>query len=179
MFAENLAVVMGAIVVLVALWLIVAVRHFKHLRQELNEQWELVDEDLRKRYDLVPNLIETIRKFTNAEESLIEKIIKNRRDVGKVSSKDAERIMVEYDFTNDINELINLGKKYANTGLVADTNFLELRKEIDDLEKNIEDRTNRYNEMVRYYNNHRNVVFLKPIAVMWRFRAETIFEVEK
>ncbi|MFA7685254.1 MAG: LemA family protein [Candidatus Gracilibacteria bacterium] len=177
MFLENLAVIISAIIVLTALWIIVAVRHFRHLKEELNEQWELLDESLRKRYDLIPNLIETIRGFTNAEEVLIEKVIQDRQKVVKEYSKGMERIILEHDFTHDINDLLNLGKKYQE--LSADTNYLELRKEIDDLENNIEDKNNRYNEMVRYYNKHREAFILKPIAFVWRFKAETIFEVEK
>lgn len=177
MFLENLVVIVSAIIVLTALWIIVAVRHFRHLKRELVDQWELVDESLRKRYDLIPNLIETIKKFTNTEEILIEKVILNRQKVVKDYSKGGERIMLEYDFTNDINELINLGKKYKE--LASDTNYLEIRKEIDDLEKNIEDKTNKYNEMVRYYNKHREAFILAPIALIWRFNPETIFEVEK
>lgn len=177
MFLENLAVVISAVVILILLWIIVGIRHLKYLKKELREQWELIDESLRKRYDLVPNLIETIRKFSDAEEQLIESVVALRQQVVKNYSSGAERISLEYDFTHSINDLINLGSKFQELG--SDTNYLELRKEIDDLENNIVDKTNRYNEMVRYYNKHRKIVILKPIAVVWKFKPETIFEVEK
>ncbi|MFA6917659.1 MAG: LemA family protein [Candidatus Gracilibacteria bacterium] len=177
MFLENLAVIIGAVVVVTFLWIIVGIRHLRYLQQELLEQWELIDEVLRKRYDLIPNLIETIRKFVNSEEILIESVIQDRQKVAKEYSKGMERIVLEHTFTHDINELINIGTKSPE--LTADTNYLELRKEIDDLEQNIENKTDRYNEMVRYYNKHRETAILKPISVVWRFRPETIFEVEK
>lgn len=179
MFIENLAVIISSLVILIALWIIVAVRHFRHLKNELNAQWELIDEGLRKRYDLVPNLIETIKSFVSEEEVLIAKVIQNRKQVVKITSKDSERIVSEHEFTRDINDLINLGKKYTATGLSTDTNFLELRKEIDDLEQNIEEKTLKYNEMVRYFNKHRKATFLAPIVAIWGFKAENIFEVEK
>jgi len=177
MFLENLAVIIGAVVVLIFLWIIVGIRHFRYLQQELKEQWELIDEVLRKRYDLVPNLIETTRKFVNSEEGLIERVIQDRQKVAKEYSKGADRIVLEHTFTHDINDLINLGLKSPE--LTADTNYLELRKEIDDLEQNIENKTDRYNDMVRYYNRHREMAILKPIALIWRFKLETIFEIEK
>jgi len=179
MFLENLLVVVGAIIVIVLLWIIAGIKHFKYLKKELNDQWGLIDEALRKRYDLIPNLIETIRKFTTSEEVLIERIIQDRQKVVKEpsDSKGIERISVEYDFTNDINELIELKTKLPD--LSKDTNYLELQKEIDDLEKNILVKTDKYNEMVRYYNKHREIGFLKPITAISRFGMETIFEVEK
>ena len=179
MFIENLVVIISAIIVLGAFWVIVGVRHIRSLKKDLNDQWEMVDEGLRKRYDLIPNLIETIKSFTSEESELIEKVIQDRQIVAKITSKNSDRIVAEYDLTHDINDLINLGKKYAETGLKADTNFLELRKEIDDLEQNIEDRTIKYNEMVKYYNKHIKIAILAPITAIWRFRSQTIFEVEK
>lgn len=179
MFIENLIVVLSALVILVALWITVAVRHFKHLKKELKGQWELIDEGLRKRYDLVPNLIETVKIFVGSEGELLGKVVANRQKVVKIETRGEERIVAEYDFTHDINELINLGRKHADSGLAVDTNFLELRKEIDDLEKNIEEKTRKYNEMVRTFNRHRKVGFLAPIAAIFGVKKENIFEVEK
>lgn len=177
MFLENLAVIVGAVIILVLLWIVVGVRHFRYLKRELDAQWELIDESLRKRYDLIPNLIETVRKFTAAEEELVERVIKCRHKVAGKVSKDMDRIVTEHEFTFDINDLINLAPKYPD--MARDTNYLELRKEIDDLEKNIEEKTARYNEMVRFYNNHRKAVILAPIAIFGGFGMESIFEAEK
>jgi len=177
MFLENLFVVIGAIIILFMLWVVVGVRHFKYLKEELNDQWELVDETLRKRYDYITNLIETIRKFSNSEEGLIERVIQSRQKVVKESSKGIDRITLEHEFTGDINDLIDLSTRLPE--LARDTNYLELRKEIDDLEKTILERANKYNEMVRYYNKHREAAFLKPITVLGRFDVGTVFEFEK
>jgi LemA protein len=177
MFIENLLVIASAFIVIVLLWFIVAMRYLRYLSREIKAQWEMIDQALRKRYDLIPSFIETVRVFTNAEEALIERTIKDRQATVKEYGNGADRMVVENYLSKDINDLINLGKKYTN--LVADTNYLELRKEIDDLEQNMIDKNNRYNEMVRDYNRQREKVYMKPIAVIFGFKTINIFDVEK
>jgi len=177
MFTENLLVIVSAIIIILLLWLIVAMRHFRYLTREIKSQWKMIDQALRKRYDLVPNFIETVKKWTNAEDGLIERTIKDRQVTVKEYSNGADRMMAENYLSKDINDLINLGEKYPD--LLADTNYLELRKEIDDLEQNMIDKNNRYNEMVISYNKQRKSVFMKPIALIFGFKRTNIFDVEK
>ena len=177
MFVENLFIIVGAGLFVFLLWIIVGVRHLKYLHKELEAQWELVWESLMKRYDLIPNLMETARRFTDKEEVLIEEVIDKRKLACGEKSKGGEKILLEIELSKGINELVGLGVKYPL--LAIDTNFLELRKEIDDLENNLEEKTNRYNDMVRYYNRHRNILILRPLALVFRYHLESIFEVEK
>jgi LemA protein len=177
MFTENLLVIASAVVIILVLWFVVAMRYLRYLSREIKAQWEMIDQALRKRYDLIPNFIETIRKFTDAEEALIERTIKDRQATVKEYSNGADRMIVENYLSKDINDLINLGKKYPD--LVADTNYLELRKEIDDLEQNMIEKNERYNEMVRDYNKQIQKVYMKPIAVVFGFKTVNIFDVEK
>lgn len=177
MFEENLFLIIGAVVVLFLLWIIVGIRHLKYLKKEVTDQWKLIDESLRRRSDLTPNLIENVRRFTNKEEQLIEQVIAQRTLAEKDSNPGEEKIEYEYDLTHGINDLFNLKTKYPE--LASDTNYLELRKEIDDLETNVEDKTNKYNEMVRYYNTHRNMTILRPLAWIFSYKMINIFEVEK
>lgn len=173
----NILIIASAIILILLLWLVVGFRHLKHLKLAVKDQWEFVDEDLRKRQSLVPNLIETVRIYDQTREELIEKVIATRYKAAKEYNPGARKIEYEHDLSATINELVALGAGVA--GLGSDTNFLELKKEIDDLEKNIEERTNKYNGMVRYYNTHRRILFLQPLAGLFRFGAEDIFEMER
>lgn len=172
----NIAIIVGAVIFLCALWSVVAVRHLKSLKKQVNEQWELIDEQLRKRQSVLPNLIETVRMFSKDKEELLERMIVARMKAAKEYSRGVEKIEYEHDLSVIINEVVALGKE--NMALGKDTNFLELKTEIEELGNDLEEKVKSYNEMVRFYNNHRNLLILKPIAVVWRFGVLNIFEVE-
>lgn len=172
----DFLVVGGAVAFLLLLWIIVGVRHLNHLRDVINEQWGSVLEGLAKRADMLPNLIETVRKFVEGQEVLIERMIQQRVTASREYLPGAKKLEYEHDLTTTINEMFALGRK--NQELGRDTNFLELKKEMDDLEQNIEQKTKKYNGMVREYNSHRKSVYLKPIAAFMRYKVENIFDVE-
>ena len=166
----NIFILVGAAVFILLLWMIVGFRHLSHLRSKIHEQWEVVNEALRKRQSLVPNLIETFRKVIKDQGLLVNKLIKEKNLAAKEDGPGEKKIEFEYDLTSSINELIELGN--SNEVLKKDTNFLELRKEIGDLEESTLERTEKYNEMVRSYNKHRRLFVLKPVSWLFRFRME-------
>lgn len=172
----NISIVVGAIVFLCALWSVVAVRHLKALKKQIDEQWELIDEELRKRQSILPNLVETVRVFVKDKEDLLEKMIAMRMRAAKEYSRGVVKIEYEHDLSMVINEVVALAKE--NIALGKDTNFLELKTKIDELEKDLEEKVKQYNEMVRYYNNHRNLAILRPIASVYKFGMLNIFEIE-
>lgn len=172
----QISIIVGAIVFLCALWAVVAVRHLKGLKMQVDDEWELIDEELRKRQSLLPNLIETVRMFVKDKEELLEKMIADRMRAAKEYSRDVMKIEYEHELSIVINEVIALGRE--NPALKKDTNFLELRTEIDEIESDLEEKVKHYNEMVRYYNSHRNMAILRPIASVWKFGVMNIFEVE-
>lgn len=167
----------AAIIILLIFWAVVGIRHLRQLRDGVKEQWELIHDEFRLRADILPNLIETVRVYEKDSDDLVEKAIRARALAMKEYFPGAKKIELEYDLSQFINELIALGKK--NAGLGHDTNFLELKKEIDDLEKNIDERSKTYNQMARYYNEHRKFPLLRPIALIFQFGHLNIFEFEK
>jgi LemA protein len=172
----NIFIIVSAVVIILLLWVIVGVRHLKHLKQSIADEWENLDERLRKRHNLLPNLIETVRKFVNDKAPLLERMITERLKAANEYSPGAKKIEFEHDLSKTIDEVIGLRRESAD--LAIDTNFLELRKEIDDLEKNISEKEKKYNEMVRSYNKHRKTISLRPLAGIFGFGVENIFEVE-
>jgi LemA protein len=172
----NISIIAGAIVFLCALWSVVAVKHLKSLKKQVDEQWELIDEELRKRQSILPNLIETVRLFVKDKEELIEQAIVVRMAAAKEYSRGVIKIEHEHDLSIAINEIMALEKE--NEGLAKDTNFLELKTEISEIGNDLDEKVRQYNEMVRYYNRHRNFAVLRPIAVVYKFGILNIFEVE-
>ncbi len=172
----NILIIGSAVVLILVLWAIVGVRHLKHLCSEIHYQWKILDEGLRKRHNLLPNLIETVRSVLQGQDELMEQVIKERMKAAKEYFPGAKKIELEHDLSKTIDKVIDLGRSHQELG--KNTNFLELRKEIDDLEKNIEMKAGKYNKMVRAYNRHRRAVLLKPLSFVFKFKAENIFEVE-
>ncbi len=173
----NLIIVVLALVIIAAFWVAVGVRHLKFLQRAIKNEWELIDEDLRKRQNLIPNLIETVRMFANDQEAVIRRLIETRILAAKEAIPSVRKIEYENDLTRDLNGIFELGK--ANSKLATDTNFLELRKEIEDMEQTVETKTRKYNEMTRYYNEHRKFLLLKPIAAIFGYERLGIFEMER
>lgn len=172
----NILIIGSAVVLLLALWVIVGVRHLKGLKIRISEEWEIVGEGLRKRHDMLPNLIETVRRFSPDQESMLQKMINERTLASREYGASGKKIEYEHDLSKRIDKVFDLGRSFQE--LSKDTNFLELRKKIDDLEINIEEKTKIFNKMVRYYNRHRKNLLLLPLAAVWGFKPENIFEVE-
>lgn len=172
----NILIIGSAVVLVLVLWMIVGVRHLKGLKVKIREEWDVVDEGLRKRHDMLPNLIETVRVYSPDQESLLQAMIDERRKAALEYGASGKKMEVEHDLSKTIDKVLDLGKSIAE--MAKDTNFLELRKEIDDLELNIEDKSKTYNGMVRYYNRHRSGILLRPLAAIWGLKMENIFEVE-
>lgn len=172
----NILIIVSTVVLLLVLWIVVGVRHLQHLKIEIKDQWELLDESLRKRQDLLPNLIETARIYFQDREELIEKLVVDRHNAALEYFPGAKKIELEHELSMSINKIMDLAKQ--NAEFAKDTNFLELKTEIEDLENNIELKSRKYNEMVRYFNNHRDMFMLKPIAAIFGFGMMNIFEVE-
>jgi LemA protein len=172
----NLWIIVSSIIFIVILWSVLAVRHLNHLRNKLEDQWELVDEGLRKRHDMIPNIIETIKSYLNDQGEIIKSMIEARENARRNYQAGAKKIEYEHELTSVINTAFAL--KNNSPELAKDTNFMELKREIDDLEQNLEDKVKKHNEMVRYYNKHRKILPLVPIAKIGKFKAKNIFEVE-
>jgi LemA protein len=172
----NLIIVVLALIVIAIFWVAVGVRHLKFLRGEIKNEWDLMEEDLRKRQDLIPNLIETVRMFSNDQEATIQKLIETRILAAKEAIPSIRKIEYENDLTSDLNTIFEAAN--SNSKLATDTNFLELRKEIEDMSQTVETKTRKYNEMVRYYNGHRKFLLLKPIAAIFGYERLNIFEME-
>lgn len=162
--------------VILLMWLIIGKKHLKHLQKTTNDEWEMVSERLKKRQSLVPNLVETVKMHHQGQDEMLEKLIAIRIRAAKEYLPGSKKIECEYDLSKSINRVVDLGRSVKE--LSQDTNFLELRTEINDLEKEIEERSNTYNKLVRKYNRVRKKWWLNVISSMFGFKVYNIFEVE-
>ncbi len=174
---SGLITVLSAVVLLVLLWLFFARSYLSEAKKRLAEQWQAIVAGLNKRHDLMPNLIETVRMYTNNQEEILAELIAVRQRTMRLPRLDAEKFEWEHKLSQLVNRLIDFGRTMQD--LSMDTNFLELRKETADLEESIASHTEHYNELVRAYNELLGRVWLKPWAKLLGYKPKNIFEMEK
>ena len=172
----NSLIIGSAVVVILLLWVAVGVRHLKNLRRDIGKQWFGVDKGMRKRQDLVPLVVEVVKKYVTGQEKLVESLISERFKAAHVVVPTGAKVELEHRLTELLNKTFELGKDSVE--LKKDVYFLELRREIEELEKKVDNDSKQYNEVVRMYNRHRKSVMLRPLAAMMRMKAENIFEFE-
>ncbi|MBI4975685.1 LemA family protein, partial [Candidatus Peregrinibacteria bacterium] len=129
-----------------------------------------------KRQDLIPSLIETVRIYVKDQQKILDQLIAERAVAAKEHIADASKIEYEHDLSSTLNKVFDFST--VSKDLSVDTNFLELKGEIRQVERDIEFKVRQYNDTVRYYNKHRNIFFLWPIAKIFGYKPENVFEVE-
>jgi LemA protein len=173
----------GSVLFLVILWIAVGIRHMGLLRKSASGSWEFVDEKIRKRHDVVPILAEVLKAGIGEESGkgelwkLITGMVEARDQARRAIGASGDKTEKEYDFSKAVADLVRFGD--VREDLSKDVGFLELKKELDDLSSDIENRSKEYNESVRTYNSKRATALYKPVGFLFRFRQKKIFEFEK
>jgi len=160
----------GSFLFLLILWTAVAVRHLRLLKKNLAADWEFVDEKIRKRSDVLPFLMEVVGKKP-------EGLIRARDEARRVYFAGGDKVEKEHDLSEAIGGFLKEAEK--NPELLKNSYFLEERKEIEDLNRDIENRAKQYNETVRRFNSERRFFLLVPFSLIMKVRQALIFEFEK
>lgn len=165
--------VLFGILVLLGLWGVFAYNRFITLVQRTREAWADIDVQLKRRYDLIPNLVETVKGYATHEKTTFESVTAARAramDAGGV----AEKGKAENFLTQALGGLFAVAEAYPD--LKANTNFLELQRELSDTENKIQAARRFYNGNVRDLNTAIQVFPSNVIAGMFRFEPKEFFE---
>lgn len=152
---DTLTIIVLVAVGAVVLWAIFAYNHFVALVQRANEAWADIDVQLKRRYDLIPNLIETVKGYAAHERGTFEEVTAARAQATQVhvdpSNITPEQIQAmaaaEGALTNSLGKLLAIAENYPD--LKASTNFVELQRELTDTENKIQAARRFYNGNVR------------------------------
>lgn len=156
-------------------WMVIAYNRFVTLRQRINEAWADIDVQLKRRYDLIPNLVDTVKGYMEHEQGTFEKVTEARTKAMNAGSlKDQEQ--AENMLTDTLKSLFAVAENYPE--LKANENFMELQRELSDTENKIQAARRFYNTNVRDYNTYRETVPSNMIAGMFNFTERPYFEVE-
>jgi LemA protein len=148
------------------------------LRNEVKNAWAQIDVQLKRRYDLIPNLVETVKGYKNFERETLEAVTKARNVAIQASSAGAgaaEQGKAEGELSGALARLMVVVEQYPD--LKANQNFLALQEELTSTENKISFSRQYYNDSVLRYNNQTQVFPSNIIAGMFSFKGSEFFEV--
>jgi LemA protein len=168
-------IVAVVILVVVLLWAVLTYNGLISRRNRTDEAWSGIDVQLKRRHDLIPNLVQTVKGYAAHEANVLESVIKARSAAmgatGPHEAQEAENLL-----TGSLRQMFALGEAYPD--LKANTNFQELQIQLADTEDKIQAARRIYNGNVRDYNTKIQSVPSNIIAGMAHFTIREFFEIE-
>lgn len=165
-------IILIIIVVLILIYLGSTYNTFVVLRNRVKDQWAQIDVQLKRRFDLIPNLVETVKGYTSHEKDTLEAVVKARNEY--LSSDTPEgKIEANNDLNKVVTKLFALAESYPE--LKADTNFRELQTTLTETEDKISYARQFYNDVVMKYNNKVEVFPSNIVAGMFGFKTSAYF----
>lgn len=171
-----IAIVVVVIIVIIVLWFVATYNSLISLRNRVKDQWSQIDVQLKRRADLIPNLVETVKGYATHEKSTLDEVINARNSFNTASTKE-EEIKASGELTGMLNRLFALAEAYPD--LKANQNFVSLQNDLRDTEDKISTMRQFYNDTVLTYNNKVQSIPSNIVASIAHFKEEEFFEIEE
>jgi LemA protein len=168
--------VIVALVLLVAILLVTLYNRLVRLRNRAENAWAQVDVQLRRRYDLIPNLVETVKGYASHERATFEEVTKARTAAQQAQTVQ-EQAKAENMLTQAIGRLFAVAEQYPE--LRATENFQQLQTQLEETEGKIAVSRQVYNDAVLTYDTALETVPTNIVGNMFRFQVREYFEVEE
>lgn len=168
--------VLLVIILLIALFLILTYNHLVKLRIMTEQAWSDVDVQLKRRHDLIPNLVETVKGYASHERKTLEEVVK-LRNIAMGAASTEEKIKAETMLTKALRQLFALAESYPD--LKASANFQKLQDELASIEETISQARRYFNAVVRDYNTAIAVFPNNLLAGPLGFSPKPFFEMEE
>ena len=165
-----------AIGIVVIIWVIAVYNGFVMLRYRVKESWSDIEVQLKRRYDLIPNLIETVKGYMAHERGVFEKVTQ-ARTAAMGAQTAGEHAKTENMLSGALKSLFAVAENYPE--LKANTNFLELQRELSDTENKIQAARRFYNSNVMAQNTAVDSFPSNVIAQLFRFGHEEFFDLDE
>ncbi len=163
-----------AVVVIVVIWFVSAYNGFIKLRNKTEEAFSAMDVSLKKRYDLIPNYVETVKGYAKHESKTLENVIAARN--AAVNSKTAEDRIENDNILNDtLKSLFAVSEAYPD--LKANQNFIQLQDQLQRIEEEIAGSRRYYNGVVNRFNTKTETFPGNIVAGIFNFKRKPLYEV--
>jgi LemA protein len=173
---EVFLIVLGIVVVVLVVIVIMMFNSLVRLRNQMKNAWAQIDVQLKRRHDLIPNLMETVKGYMHHERETLEAVTKARQQAVNISESVAEQAKKENMLSQTLRSLFAVAENYPD--LKANQNFLALQEELASTENKISFARQFYNDSVMTFNNKTQMFPSNVIAGMFAFKAGEFFEVE-
>ena len=170
---------MGWIILIIIVVLIVAIigiyNNLVRLRQKVRNSWSQIDVQLQRRFDLIPNLVETVKGYMEHESEVLTKVAELRTSWANANSV-GEKAVLDNELSGTLKTIMAVSENYPE--LKANQNFSELQQELQNTENKISFSRQFYNDSVTMYNTKLEVVPSNIIASLFNFKPEELFKAE-
>ena len=165
-----------ALAAAVVFWIIAMYNGFVQVRQRIEEAWSDIEVQMKRRYDLIPNILETVKGYAAHERGVFENVTKARAQAMGAQTAE-EHAKTENMLTNTLKTLFAVAENYPD--LKANANFLDLQRDLADPENKIQSARRFYNTNVRDYNIMLESFPSNMVAGAVRFSKSEIFDLEE
>lgn len=166
-------IVIIAIVVVIGIWLAGTYNSLVNLRNMVKDQWAQIDVHLKRRADLIPNVVETVKGYASHEKETLDAVITARNKAVSANTVEDE-MKANGELTNALGRLFAVAEAYPE--LKANTNFVDLQNTLKDTEDKIAFARQFYNDAVLKYKNKLEMFPTNIVASMFGFKPELFFE---
>jgi len=168
-------IILVVVVVVIGLWLVGMYNGLVRLKNQLKNAWAQIDVQLKRRHDLIPNLVETVKGYAGHEKTTLQNVVEARTKAVSAQGVEAQA-QAEGELSSALGRLMVVVEQYPD--LKANQNFLALQEELTSTENRISFSRQHYNDSVMTYNTRLQSFPVNVFAGMFGFSAEAFFEIE-
>ena len=167
--------ILAIILVLLVIYVFATYNSFVKLKNRVKEAFSTMDVYLKKRWDLIPNIVEVVKGYAKHEKDTIKEVVELRNSVYD-KMDDQTKVDTNNKITQGLTKIMALAEAYPD--LKADKNFRELQSELSSVEEDIANARKYYNGSVRLYNNKVQMVPSNIVAMIFGYKTEKMFEID-
>ena len=164
------------IVLVIVLFVVKTYNDLISLRNKVRDQFSQIDVQLKRRFDLIPNLVETVKGYAKHESETLESVIQARNNYANAKT-DHEKVEAANEMSRGVMNIMALAESYPD--LKANTNFIDLQNQLKEVEDKISYARQFYNDSVLMYNNKVEMIPSNIVASIFGFKKETFFEADE
>ena len=165
------------ILIVIAIILILMYNSLVAKKNQVDNIFASVDTQLKKRYDLIPNLVATVSKYMEHEKSLLTEVTKLRAEANKPNISDEQKIKLDAKVSSALGSIMIAVENYPN--LKANENVMHLQATLNEVETQISAARRAYNQAVTDYNNAIEMIPTNFMASMMNYRKKEVFEISE
>ena len=175
MSGPIIAILVVILVIAVLGFIIFVYNSLISLRNKVQNSWAQIDVELQRRFDLIPNLVETVKGYMNHEEAVLTRVTELRTSWGNAKTI-TEKAKLEKDLSSNLKSISVIAEQYPD--LKANTNFLSLQDELSSTETKISTSRANYNNVAMIYNTKLEIFPNSIIAGLFHFEKSELFKVD-